>query len=676
MTEETKAGEAGSPSGLPWLLALVALVALVLLAGLQLIEPRFFLRDDNATHFLPAYEYAWETVTAGEIPLLNHHQMFGGTFLASGQTGVFLFVLYPLRAALGALGIDPVVLIDLLAMLHFLLAALGMFVLLRHLSVRPALAFPLALCWCFLPFGVIVARSWIFVSYLIAYLPWNQWLLQRFLAAPSARRGAALVALKVIFIFTGYLHYVILAFFLEAFFLLLYLLWERRSQGFFRRIAPVGAVYLAAGLLAAPLLVPFWNAVQVSSERAKPLPESHILESVLDPAELAAAQLFVPGEKILEDWDLSPAVYFLGPLWIVGLALVFWWPLRRRHAGNLRKAEFAALATGIVALLMSTSLYALLCQLPIFGVLRWPFKAFPLAAFFLFLPAVRMVAAWSTERPGRAPLVMALAWLNLLLQLAVLIPPPWRAPIGVWRLDRSVAELRAAPFLRPIGDQGRVAYLVSTSDRPVNGKPLSLGFLYATLAGKYHVHGYDPLVAKINAEMGFDVPQWAAIAAIEEAWPQLVPRLPRYLIVFANSRLLPMVERTPSMRRLAADEGLVLFENPGALPIVSWMEKRQPIPFRWRTNGIEAELPPEFTGGRLLFDVAGLYGYRVFLDGEAFGEPELVLQRPTMEIPPGKHRVELRYTDRGFLLGVGLCAFGLLGLLLAFRRGDRWLASA
>ena len=673
MTEVTTPGAAETPRWAPWLLALVVLA---LLAGLQLVEPRFFLRDDNATHFLPAYEYAWETVIAGEIPLLNHHQMFGGTFLASGQTGVFLFVLYPLRAALGALGIDPVVLIDLLAMLHFLLAALGMFVLLRHLSLRPALAFPLALCWCFLPFGVIVARSWIFVSYLIAYLPWNQWLLQRFLAAPSARRGAALVALKVIFIFTGYLHYVILAFFLEAFFLLLYLLWERRSQGFFRRIAPVGAVYLAAGLLAAPLLVPIWNAVQVSSERAEPLPESEVLESVMDPAELAATQLFEPGEMIFSRWFLSPAVYFLGPLWIVGLTGALSGAWRRRHAESIGKPAMVALAAGILGLLMSTSLYALLGHLPIFGVLRWPFKTFPLAAFFLFLPVARMAAAWSAERPGRARLVLALAWLNLLLQLAVLLPPSWRAPIGVGQLDRSVAELRSAPLLQPIGDQGRVAFLVSKADPPLRGEPLSLGYLYATLAGKYHVHGYDPLVAKINAEMGFDIPQWGAIPVTEGAWPRLLPILPRYLIFPVTSRLLPEVERTPSMRHLATQEGFVLFENPGALPIVGWMEKKQPIPFRWRVNGIEAVLPPEFTGGHLLFDVAGLDGYRVFLDGEAFGEPEVVLLRPTIEIPPGKHRVELRYTDRGFLLGVGLCALGLLGLLLALRRGDRWLASA
>jgi hypothetical protein len=654
-----EAEAAGGPRWAPWLLALVVLLQL---AGLQLAEPRFFLRDDNATHFLPAYEYAFETVAGGEIPLLNHHQMFGGTFLASGQTGVFLFAMYPLRAALGALGVDPVVLIDLLAAVHFVLAALGMFVFLRYLSLRPALAFPLALCWCFLPFGIITSRSWIFVSYLLAYLPWNQWLLQRFLAAPTARLGCLLAGIKAVFIFTGYLHYAVLAFLMEAVFVLLHFLAEKWDQALWRKIGALGAVYLVAGLLAAPLLVPTWNAKEASRNRSQPLPKEIALSSAVEPAELAAAQLFRPAKTVYS--DLSTAVYFLGPLWILGTAGAFW-RLRRRGAGDLG----TWLATGIFALLASTSLYGLLFELPFFSLLRWPFKGFPLAAFFLFLPAATMAAAWSAERAGRARLVLALAWLNLLLQLALLFPPAWRAPIGAWTMDRTVAELRAAPLLQAIGVDGRVVMLTAEDEPPGHGEPISLAFLYATLAGKYHVHGYDPLVASINAEMGFQIGNSGAIPVVKEGWPQLLPSLPRYLILAATSSLLPRAEATPTLRRLAVAEGFVVYENTGALPIVGWMEERRPIPFRWRANGVEAELPPEFTGGHLLFNFAGLDGYRVFVDGEALGEPELAHNRPIVEVPPGQHRVELRYVDRGFLLGVGLCLSGLLALLLALRKG-------
>ncbi len=84
---------------------LFGVCALLLLLGLQLIEPYFFLRDDNATHFLGAYTYAYEAVVLGrELPLLNQHQFLGNTFLAAGQTGVFLGALYPLAALLRAAG--------------------------------------------------------------------------------------------------------------------------------------------------------------------------------------------------------------------------------------------------------------------------------------------------------------------------------------------------------------------------------------------------------------------------------------------------------------------------------------------------------------------------------------------------------------------------------------------
>lgn len=96
--------------------ALLAFCCLLGLLALQAVEPYFFLRDDNATHFLAAYTYAYESLAgAGELPLLNHHQFLGSTFLAAGQTGVFLAAMYPLAALARAAGADARVLIDLLA---------------------------------------------------------------------------------------------------------------------------------------------------------------------------------------------------------------------------------------------------------------------------------------------------------------------------------------------------------------------------------------------------------------------------------------------------------------------------------------------------------------------------------------------------------------------------------
>src|SRR5690606_38029588 len=105
------------------------------------------------------------------------------------------------------------------------------------------------------------------------------------------------------------------------------------------------------------------------------------------------------------------------------------------------------------------------------------FKGFPIAAFYLLLPAASALAAWAASGERRPRLLAALAWLNLALQLLVLLPPTWRAPIGPWTLDRKVEELRQAPLLQPIGPDGRAALIGSSADRVTRGRSIELGFL-------------------------------------------------------------------------------------------------------------------------------------------------------------------------------------------------------
>ncbi len=651
----------------PWLLAGIALL---LVAALQRIEPLFFLRDDNAVLFFPAYQHAYETLLAGELPLLNHHQMFGGTFLASGITGVFQVTLYPAALLLDLAGLDASLLVDLLAALHLALAALGAWALLRHQGVRPALAFPLALCWAFLPFTTVISRSWVFVTCLAAFLPWNQLLLSRFLAAPSARRGGLLLAVKLVYILSGYAQYVALTLVFEAIYTGVFLLLERTPQGRApaarRRLPALAAIHLLALLLAAPLLAPMWNAKEASLARAQRIPPQIALQSAMTPGEFLEAQAWAPSALLLD--AVPNTVYFLGPAWLLALGFGIF---RFRRLG--REGQ-AALAAGLAALAMSTALYYFLYLLPFFSTLRWPFKSFPIAAFFLLLVASRAAEDWVAAAPRRAALASLLAAVNLALQLAVLLPETWRSPFTPYLLDRPVAALRASPLLAAIGDQGRVALLASGEDPPSRGRAVELGFLFATLAGKYQIHGYDPLRARINVELGLKIPNDGQIRLREDSWLEVAARPPaRYLLVDATSRLRRAIAATPAIRLLAVGDSMALYEAPHARPILSRMEDGRALPFAWRANGLELDLPPDFPGGRLLADVAGLAGYRWYLNGEPMGAPEIAFQRPLMAVPPGGGHLELRYTDAGFRLGLALCAAGLGLLLLLLRRGDAWL---
>jgi len=647
------------------LLCLLGLFALLLLLGLQAIEPYFFLRDDNATHFLGAYTYTYDSVVAEhELPLLNHHQFLGSTFLAVGQTGVFFAALYPVTAAFRWLGIDPRGLIDVLASLHLWLGCLGMWLLLRQLGVRRSLAFPLALCWCFLPFGVLVARSWVFVAYTMAFLPWNLWLLLRFFARPSARRGALVVGVKALFLLSGYVQYMVIASFFELVFLALLFLLQRRAGRFKKDALAVVAIFGLTALLAAPLLIPLFKAKEASAERAERLPTLRALSFSLGPIDFARTQLLYPREGALFRHG-SSAIYFLG----LPILLALGWAWRRR--GQLGPFFLAAGLAGTFTLAMSTLLYYFLYLTPLFASLRWPFKNFPVAGFFLLLAAGGGAHLFAGENPRRRRVASSLLWLNLGMQLALLLVPAWRHPFGPHQLYRSVAALRASPLMEAIGDDGRAIALVSPEEKAFEPSPLRLGFLYATLAGKYHVAGYDPLLAQLNQELSprvnFNTELVVAPANWQKQRGELERLSARYLLLSSHSPLRQTLEADPGLRLLAESEETLLFELASAWPIVVQLERRSSLPFHWRTNGIELELPAEFPGGHILFNVAALPGYEWWLDGAAQGIAKALEKRPTIEVPAGAHHIELRYRDSGFLLGSLGCVCGLVLLLVALR---------
>jgi hypothetical protein len=652
---------------LAWLLGSLALL---LILGLQLLEPLYFLRDDNATHFLPAYLHAFESLADRlELPLLNQHQDLGGTFLATGQTGVFLAVLYPVMGILRLAGADPSLLIEVLATLHLVLAALGMWALLRQLAIRPAIAFPLALCWCCLPFALVAGRAWVFVTYLVAYLPCNLLLLLRFLARPSARLLAAWTAVKVFFLLSGYVHYMVLASLYEGVFLLLR--WRTTAPG--KRGGEVTSVALVFGLTAlagAPLLLPMLEARAASSYRSHPLPVADALAESMGPLDFLAAQVFRPelGKIFLTG---STSIFFLG------LPLLFFLVLALRRWRGLGPTFGAALGSGLFALAMSTGLFWLLHQLPLFDNLRFPFKSFPLAAFFLF-PAIAQAAQdWAAASPRRLRAASLLLWANLALQAICLLPPAWRSPFVPYRLDRSVEALRSAPLLKAIGDQARVVTVASADDRPEDPVPLRLGFLFATLAGKYQVQGYDPLIADINDALTFPVGHDGEIKVRSGGWDKVRSLLraagARYFLASEGSRLLPEIERDAAVVRLAADEGLVLLEDRSVPSVVHLAATRQPLPFRWRTNGLELDLPANFPGGKVLFNLAALDGYRWWLDGREMGRPTVFERRFLLELQPGAGRLELRYLQPKVAWGLACSLLALLILLYCLRNEARLL---
>lgn len=634
------------------------------LAGLQLLEPFFFLHDDNATQYLSHFTHAYNSVALEHtLPLLNQHQSLGGTFLASGHTGVFLVALYPLAWLSRLLIGDFRLLIDLLASLDLLLAGLGMWRLLRGRGLPRELALPLALCWTFSPFAVVIGRSWVVATYVVAYLPWNFHFLLRFLERPSARRALAVVVVKSLFLFAGYLNHVAFAFFFEGVFFLLRWWRLRREPGLWPEVRRIAALSLLPLLISAPLLLPAWQAVEVSAFRATPMKLSQVLKFALPPGDFLAAQ--IPWTRDSAPFETSTAIYFVG------------WPLLAFLPAAARRRENGAtplpwLATGLLGLLFSTRCYLFLAFLPVFSTLRWPFKILPIAIFFLMLAAAAGAQALATDS-RRTRLVRAAIWGTLALQAGLLAWPANRQPFSSIRLDASPATVRDSPFFRLIGEDWRMMAVSAEGESKIEQPLYNASYDYATQLGKYHVSGYDPMVSRINFILGLRGDVEADLILKPEGWPQARRMLEissaRYVVVEETSRLRPLIEKDNAARRLASANGLALFELARAMPIVYSISERRPLPFRWRTNGLDIEVPDDFAGGDVLVNVAALDGYQWWRDGEPQGTPNNNDNRLLLKVEKGAARIVVRYRDEAFFRGLVLSLAGLLLLALGLRRG-------
>ena len=395
----------------------------------------------------------------------------------------------------------------------------------------------------------------------------------------------------------------------------------------------------------------------------------------MSPADFVRTQVFSPREGALFRHG-SSAIYFLGLPWLAALGVAIW---RRRH---LPPALWAALGAGLFTLAMSTLLYYVLYLTPLFASLRWPFKNFPVASFFLLLAAAGGASLFAEGGSGRRrAMATLLLWFNLAMQLGLLLVPSFRHPFGPNQLDRPVEALRSSSLLQKVGDDGRVIAALSADDGATTNPPaLRLGFLFATLAGKYHAAGYDPLLAQLNQRLSPPVNYNTELVVARGAWAATRARLEslsvRYLLVAETSRLLPVLVDDPSLRQLAAEEGTLLFELTGALPLVLDLNRRQGLPFRWRTGGLEFDLPPSFAGGRILLNVAALDGYDWWLDGEAQGPPTVFEDRLVLEVPAGAHHLELRYRSSALTAGLALAALALALMLILLRKDaalTRWL---
>jgi hypothetical protein len=661
-----------------------ALALLVVLAfsftAYELRFPYYFLQDDNRDNLLPYTVVAGRALAVGELAQIDFHQSLGLPLLANGQSAVLSPLPYLALALSHGLFGHPYATMDLLALLSFALGAAGSLVLARRLGLGPIAAVLGAASWICNPFLVYLQVSWQ-IAPLVAFLPWIVAAALALRERPTAGRFAVFVLAHLGLLFGGNVQWFVDAVLFELLLLGGVELVGRRRGARTRHQAVLAAALGAALVLGLPLLLPVWHQSSVSVERGRALPWDEFAANAFTPGTWLNGVLF-PFARVASRAANNGFVDYASPaglahLGYVPLALAAVFLVRRARGRTLAAPETAAAfwpvaaALALIALLWAFgALSPALHHVPLLDRFRWPFKMLAFVNFFLGWLAAGALDA-CTRESVRARFVGGLA---VVLQVVNLVGVSvghsfrgnYRHADPVPLVEPRAAELsdgRLFTIATPLGlgDPSRTAPL--------------LGFDYASLFGLDAFGGYDPLMPAANAaatfglnyqaewtrspgEIPFDVlRQWGV------RWYLVPPVMEReFVAAFARAGLV----------RRAEDPARVLYRDPAARPLASWEDDSSATGLFLARRGNSLLIDAESGAARrVVVAFLGSPFYEATLDGRPAVSESDGLGRIVVALPAGRHRLELRYDDPFFRLGVRAALSGCaaaLALAFVFRR--------
>lgn len=638
----------------------------------------YFLRDDNATYYLPAYVHNVRALQEdGELAFLNLHQSLGLPHLQAGQPATLYPPIYLAVLLADAMG-DVRLTVTLLIGAHLWLAGLGILALLRHLGVSSAIAWASTILGITAPFVTFVGRSWIVVVFALTFSVWSLYLLLRLVAEPTLARILTLAGIKCLFFLTGYPQFFVYSVLYEGAFLTTVWILDRRSRRAWRRqvVALTGAA-IAAAVWAAPLLLPMLSAVDSSQARSSHLPVSTFLENSARPDAIVAAQWFDFGRQ--EIFSAPASIFYIGLPLLLSLA----WAIAVRcrdgdHApGKGRFASF--ILVGLLALVSSTEAWGTVYGLPLLSSFRWPFKHFLFLWLYIVPAAALAVETLLIRRRTRSRSIWPL-WLLLGSALSahplLLLQQGDRASFGAVSLPEPIERYRLGPLVRLLDPHGRVAVFRGVGAErilPAKAAPSLLPFNWATLLGVYQFSGYEPLLSRESLRLTLDTKFGVLDADSANTSAHAFSHLGRWSVtdVLAPSRpgVRASIQSSGAVRLVTSHNGIDLYKTLVYRPLVERLDGSGTSGIsnlEVRTNSIEFEVTSDIAAP-LRVAVTPLDGWTVYVDGKDAGPPDEYQDFGVVLHPPvGRHSIGLRYVEPRFAAGVALAALGAVLVLVTY----------
>jgi hypothetical protein len=641
-----------------------ALLALwLLLVAMEMARPCYFLHDDNANWFIGAYLHDFNVLAeTGRVAEVNYFQHAGEPFLEQSQTAVLYPPVYPAVFLAKFVSGNVRTIIDWIAAEHLTLGLLGFYFWMRQGGVASRYAALGAVAWALNPFVLIVGASWIFTTYVVAWLPWIFWALDRVLAKPSGLASFYLGVFTALLFLQGYAQYFAYAVLFMALYAgLQFVLRPAIRQWIVFYYLLVSALIFA--ILALPLLLPLLHAVENSAARSEPLPLGAALFYCASPHDLFFAQLCLFQRFFA--FGASTVVLYCPALLLAPAIL-----LRLFYAGaEGRRRLIPLLLLGVLALIFSSSWHWLLTVLPVFDKFRWPFKVDLLADFYFIAALVWTASSWTESRSSgaRLPRIAATACLALVAFANFSVSLAFHD-------DNFLSQAGLPASVNPLlpGMDPRLGRVVTFAD----GLPERMGDLFytrafATYFGFPSLGGYNPLVSRdvLTYANYLDYPNICTGSLTREFQQEFEALSVRYWFVDPHSSQFAQAKSLPGLRVLEATADRVVFEDTLAAPL-AFSTANPSVPCAMAYSGNSILIPLAGVTSPVSVSTAPGDGWWYRIDRGPWLKPVRQDDRLLISFAASERNLEITYFDprfwRALRWSAGLVV--LTGLLLVLGR--------
>jgi len=673
--------------------AITILISVIMLTIMEIRQPYFFLQDDNCDSYICQYVHSLRSVTQGEFPLYNFHQLGGISFLGKGQTGQLNLFVY-IGGALSKLFLGHLCgTVDAVAWLYLIAGAIGMLILLEKVfSLSRVASITGAIAWSFNSFSIYCGSNWIIAIILTGTMPWIV-LGTNYLMNHKGIKALIIAAIPKVFLFYGgHPQYFVYAVLFDYIFVLSRIFIDTPKGSRAKAEGKFTLNYFFSGLLVTlwslPLLGPMWGAMNDSVDRSGKLIFGTFINNKYRLGDFVLG-IFLPilkyditDSEFIEDGievgiidtidaiqkNMSHFGYILLIAFILGIVhLILKRSDLRKSGDNVVKKTAVCVPGLIIAFLWATSGWfnRIIFFIPVLNRFRYPFKLMQFALFFMIIIAAVMLSYIFKEllaNKNRIKNILSAAFpliecINLLALYLVL-------PVRYF----GVYTVSAIPFEEPFYDNLAGARYVTLMDAPDYwdkennltrtgyDTAATLAYNYATYYGLNNRSGYDLMMTEETLiacsdfiYIGDDI-----CGDVSEPYENMVEFMrysgvSYYVTLPENADYLEEYFEPYGITRCYDDGTRVIFYDALAYPMV-YTSDGYALELDEHVNYLTVTTPDKFEGGSVTVNYTHNRKFIATVDGQetAITDPGDYSNMTVSGLSAGSHTITFRYVDNTF----------------------------